>query len=160
MFAAHEPVLKLIGEPKYLGADPGLAQLLYQANLDVFRTALSGLLHGTALVTAAGVPAADFLPGALATLSGIPAMIEDAPELARRLEAGEHPGDLSTALMMGATAAHVLDTSAKAGVDTELPRAVKSHYDRAIAAGHGTDNWTALYEVIKAQTVEVVEARA
>jgi hypothetical protein len=53
----------------------------------VFRTALSGLLHATALVTAAGVPAADFLPGALSTLSGIPAMIEDAPELARRLEA-------------------------------------------------------------------------
>jgi 3-hydroxyisobutyrate dehydrogenase-like beta-hydroxyacid dehydrogenase len=77
-------------------------------------------------------------------------MIEDAPELARRLEAGEHPGDLSTALMMGATAAHVLDTSEKAGVDTELPRAVKSLYDRAIAAGHGTDDWTALYEVIKA----------
>lgn len=151
VFAAHEPVLRLIGSPKYLGADHGLAQLLYQANLDVFLTALSGLLHATALVTAAGVPAADFLPGALDTLTGIPAMIEDVPELARRLETGEHPGDLSTALMMGATAAHVLDTSASLGVDTALPGAVKSHYDRAIAAGHGKENWTALYEVIRAR---------
>ncbi|MGN9914447.1 NAD(P)-dependent oxidoreductase [Phytohabitans sp. LJ34] len=150
VFALHEPALKVIGEPKYLGADPGLAQLFYQAHLDVFLTALSSLLHATALVTAAGVPAAEFLPGALDTLTGIPTMIGDGLELARELEAGEHPGDLSTALMMGATADHILRTSTQAGVDIELPTAVKSHYDRAIAAGHGTRNWTALYEVIKA----------
>ena len=54
------------------------------------------------------------------------------------------------ALMMGATADHILRTSTQTGVDIELPTAVKSHYDRTIAAGHGTKNWTALYEVIKA----------
>ncbi|HTF49677.1 MAG TPA: NAD(P)-dependent oxidoreductase, partial [Pseudonocardia sp.] len=47
-----------------------------------------------------------------------------------------------------ATAAHLLDASRAAGIDLELPRAVKSHYDRAIAAGHGKDGWTALIEVI------------
>ncbi|GAA4474915.1 imine reductase family protein [Phytohabitans houttuyneae] len=150
VFALHEPALKVIGEPKYLGGDPGLAQLFYQAHLDVFLTALSSLLHATALVTAAGVPAAEFLPGALETLTGIPTMIGDGLQLARELEAGEHPGDLSTALMMGATADHILRTSTQTGVDIELPTAVKSHYDRTIAAGHGTKNWTALYEVIKA----------
>ena len=31
---------------------------------------------------------------------------------------------------------------------TVLPEAVKSLYDRAIAAGHGRDNWTSLYEVV------------
>jgi 3-hydroxyisobutyrate dehydrogenase-like beta-hydroxyacid dehydrogenase len=149
-FDLHEPALKVIGEPRYLGGDPGLAQLFYQAHLDVFLTALSSLLHATALVTAAGVPAADFLPGALSTLTGIPAMIGDGLGLAHQLEAGEHPGDLSTAAMMGATADHILRTSERSGVDLELPKAVKSHYDRAIAAGHGTRNWTALYEVIKA----------
>jgi 3-hydroxyisobutyrate dehydrogenase-like beta-hydroxyacid dehydrogenase len=151
VFDAHEPALKLIGEPKYLGSDPGLAQLFYQAHLDVFLTALSSLLHATALVTAAGVPAAEFLPGALSTLTDIPAMIGDGEELAHRLEAGEHPGDLSTASMMGATADHIVRTSEKTGIDLELPKAVRSHYDQAIAAGHGTKNWTALYEVIKAR---------
>jgi 3-hydroxyisobutyrate dehydrogenase-like beta-hydroxyacid dehydrogenase len=150
VFDAHEPVLRLIGKPKYLGSDPGLAQLFYQAHLDVFLTALSSLLHATALVTAAGVPAAEFLPGALTTLTGIPAMIGDGLALARRLESGEHPGDLSTATMMGATADHIVRTSAAAGVDVELPKAVKSQYGRAIAAGHGAKDWTALYEVIKA----------
>ena len=148
---AHEPTLRLIGEPRYLGADPGLAQLFYQAHLDVFLTALSGLLHATALIRASRAPAAGFVPDALTTLAEIPAMIGDGAELARRIEAGEHPGDLGTATMMGATADHILRTSERAGVDLELPRAVKSHYDRAIAAGIGGDDWTSLYEVIKSR---------
>jgi 3-hydroxyisobutyrate dehydrogenase-like beta-hydroxyacid dehydrogenase len=150
VFAAHEPALRLIGDARYLGADPGRAQLFYQAQLDVFLTALSGLLHGAALVTAAGVPAAGFLRDALDTLTGIPAMIGTGDDLAAELTAGRYPGDLSTARMMGATAGHILRTSEDSGVDRELPAAVKSHYDRAIAAGYGTRNWTALYEVVKA----------
>ncbi|MDG4832546.1 NAD(P)-binding domain-containing protein [Solwaraspora sp. WMMD1047] len=151
LFLAHEPVLRLIGRTRYLGADPGLAQLLYQAHLDVFLTALAGLLHATALVTAAGVPADEFLPDAMRTLADIPAMVGDGSELAAEIAAGEYPGDLSTALMMGATADHIARTSAASGVDLGLPNAVKSHYDRAIAAGLGGRNWTALYEVVKAQ---------
>ncbi|WP_341721076.1 NAD(P)-binding domain-containing protein [Micromonospora sp. FIMYZ51] len=149
-FTGCEAVLRLIGEPRYLGTDPGLAQLFYQAYLDVFLSTLSGLLHATALITSAGVPATEFLPGALALVSGVPDMIGGAEQLARQVETGEHPGDLSTALMMGATAEHILRSSEQAGIDLELPRAVKSHYDRAIAAGHGSSDWTALYEVLKA----------
>jgi 3-hydroxyisobutyrate dehydrogenase-like beta-hydroxyacid dehydrogenase len=150
VFERHRPVLALIGDTKYLGADPGLAQLFYQAHLDLFLTSLSGILHATALVSAAGVSPAEFLPDALDTLTGIPAMVGDGASLAAALVNGEHPGDLSTALMMGATAEHVLRTSERYGVDLALPGAVRSHYERAIAAGHGSRNWTALYEVIKA----------
>jgi 3-hydroxyisobutyrate dehydrogenase-like beta-hydroxyacid dehydrogenase len=148
---SHEGALGLLGQPRYVGDDPGLAQLWYQAQLAVFLTALSGLLQAAALVSAAGVPVGDFLPDALDTLTGIPEILDGGQALAEQLESGVHPGDLSTVLMMGATADHILSTSATSGVDTELPRAVKAHYDRAIADGHGTDNWTALYEVIKAQ---------
>ncbi|MFI5843079.1 NAD(P)-dependent oxidoreductase [Catenuloplanes sp. NPDC051500] len=151
LFAAHAPALRVIGETRYLGADPGLAQLFYQAQLDVFLTALSALLHATALVTAAGVPASDFLPDAMGMLTGIPDMVGDGASVAAALEAGRHPGDLSTTRMMGATAAHILRTSEESGVDRELPAAVASHYGRAIAAGHGARNWTALYEVIRAR---------
>lgn len=143
------PVLTRIGAPKYLGDDPGLAQLFYQAHLDVFLTALLSLLHATALITASGVPARDFLPDALGTLTAIPGMIGGGEGLARRLEAGEHPGHLSTATMMGATAEHILRTSESSGVNADLPAVVKATYDRAIAAGHGPDDWTSLYEVIK-----------
>ncbi|WP_437819616.1 NAD(P)-dependent oxidoreductase [Sorangium sp. So ce1078] len=147
----HESVLRLLGAPRYVGKDPGLAQLWYQAQLTVFLTALSGLLQAAALVSAAGVPVGDFLPDALDTFTGIPVMLEGGRELAKSLETGVHPGDLSTVLMMGATADHIVRTSETLGVDVDVPKAVKSHYDRTIAAGHGTDNWTALYEVIKSR---------
>ncbi|XXY21974.1 NAD(P)-binding domain-containing protein [Sorangium sp. So ce216] len=147
----HDSVLRLLGAPRYVGKDPGLAQLWYQAQLTVFLTALSGLLQAAALVSAAGVPVGDFLPDALDTFTGIPVMLGGGHELAKSLETGVHPGDLSTVLMMGATADHIVRTSETLGVGVEVPRAVKSHYDRAIAAGHGTDNWTALYEVIKSR---------
>lgn len=148
-FEAHEPTLQLIGATRYVGEDPGLAQLFYQAQLDVFLTTLSALLHATALVGSAGVSAADFVPEALETITGIPAMIGDGKETAQQLDSGTHPGDLSTATMMGATADHIVGASETAGIDLELPRAVSSHYARAIAAGHGRDNWTSLFEVIK-----------
>jgi 3-hydroxyisobutyrate dehydrogenase-like beta-hydroxyacid dehydrogenase len=69
-------------------------------------------------------------------------------EVARHVDERTYPGDLSTTTMMGATADHIVAASVAAGLDTVLPDAVKSLYDRAIAAGHGTDNWTSLYEVI------------
>jgi 3-hydroxyisobutyrate dehydrogenase-like beta-hydroxyacid dehydrogenase len=149
VFRAHEGVLGVLGEPRYVGEDPGLAQLWYQAQLTVFLTALSGLLQASAMVSAAGVPVGDFLPDSLETVTGIPAMLRSGEDLATQLEGGVHPGSLSTVTMMGATADHILGTCEATGVDTQLPRAVKSHYDRAIAAGHGSSNWTALYELIK-----------
>ncbi|MBD5785846.1 NAD(P)-dependent oxidoreductase [Cellulosimicrobium terreum] len=149
-FQEHESTLALLGAPRYLGADPGLAQLMYQAQLDVFLTALSGVAHAAALAQAAGIQPTQFVPEALQTLADTPAMLGDDVPAGTEFETGVHPGHLSTATMMGATAAHVLGASEELGVDTVLPRAVLSHYERALAAGHGHDSWSAIFEVIKA----------
>ena len=93
--------------------------------------------------------AVEFLPEALQTLTDIPAMLAG-EDLTRNLGAGVHPGDLSTATMMGATADHIVGASEAAGIDLELLRAIRSHYDRAIAAGHGADSWTSLIEIVRA----------
>jgi 3-hydroxyisobutyrate dehydrogenase-like beta-hydroxyacid dehydrogenase len=146
---SHEAVLRLLGTPRYVGEDPGVAQVWYQAQLAVFLTALSGLLQAAAIASAAGVRAGDLLADALDTLTGIPVMLDGDRGVAAQIESGVHPGILSTVLMMGATADHIVSTSEAVGVDTSLPLAIKSHYDRAIAAGHSSDNWTALYEIIK-----------
>ncbi len=150
-FAAHEAVLRVLGEPRYLGTDPALAQLRYQAQLTVFLTALSGLLQGIALVDAAQLPVEPFVMEALDTLRDIPAMLDGGHELAASLASGAHPGDLSTGTMMGATADHIAIASTASGVDASLPLAVKHQYDRARDAGHGRDNWTSLFEVIRAR---------
>jgi 3-hydroxyisobutyrate dehydrogenase-like beta-hydroxyacid dehydrogenase len=145
VFEAHEPTLRVIGRPDYRGDDPALAQLFYQALLAVFLTALAGELQATALVRSAGVDAKELAPHVRDTLS-LAARYAD--ETAQHVDERSYPGDLSTATMMGATADHIVAASTAAGLDTVLPEAVKSLYDRAIAAGHGKDNWTSLYEVI------------
>jgi 3-hydroxyisobutyrate dehydrogenase-like beta-hydroxyacid dehydrogenase len=155
VFDAHQPVLGLIGRPDYLGADVRLAQLYYQAQLDYFLTALAALLHSTALVGSAGVSAKDFLPYITDTVNSIAFYVE---ETARHLDEGRHPGDNANAAMMGATADHIVAASRDAGIDTALPDAVKSLYDRAIAAGRGKESWTVLSEVVNKRLPAAGEA--
>ncbi|MFD0204880.1 MULTISPECIES: NAD(P)-dependent oxidoreductase [Saccharothrix] len=146
VFDRHRDTLALIGRPDYMGEEHTIAQVLYQAQLAAFLPALAAMLHATALAKSAGITAERYAPY-LADISASLSMY--VAEMAKHVDSGEHPGDLANATMMGATAAHVLGASEAAGLDTELPRAVKSLYDRAIAAGHGKDSFTALINVIK-----------
>ncbi|WP_323180977.1 MULTISPECIES: DinB family protein [unclassified Streptomyces] len=59
---SHRPMLALLGTPKHLGEDPGLAQMMYQAQLTVFLTTLSALMHATAMLGTAGMKAKETLP--------------------------------------------------------------------------------------------------
>ena len=145
----HRDTLAPIGTPRYLGEDPGLAQLMYLANLDVFLTTLSSLMHAIALLRSAGLKAGEALPELMPTLAGIPAMLGAGEDPAAQIDAGEHPGDLSTVTMMGASADHVVEASEKAGVDLALPRAVQRHYHRTIEDGHGGDGWTRIIDGIR-----------
>lgn len=145
-FDAHEATLAALGRPEYLGADHGLAQLYYQAELQVFLTMLAAYLQTFAMFAAAGIPAREFLPRAQAGVQDVAVFL---PAAARAADEGRYPGELANVLMMGATAEHVVGANRSAGLDTALPDAVKSLYDRAIARGRGRDSWTSLIEVIR-----------
>ncbi|MFF2081412.1 NAD(P)-dependent oxidoreductase [Kitasatospora sp. NPDC058162] len=147
----HLPALARLGTPKYLGEDQGLAQMMYQAQLAVFLTTLSALMQATAMLGTAGMKAGEALPELLAAADSIGAILragEANPGTA--LDAGEHPGDLSTVTMMGATSDHIVETGASLGLDLALPLAVQAHYRRAIEDGHGADNWTRIIDGIRA----------
>ncbi|OEV03220.1 NAD(P)-dependent oxidoreductase [Streptomyces oceani] len=149
----HLDELAVLGEPRYLGEDPGLAQMMYQAQLALFLTTLSGLMHATAMLGAAGMKATEALRELLPAADSLGDILrsgEDTPGAA--LDAEEHPGDLSTVTMMGATANHIVDTSTSLGLDLALPLAVRSHYRRAYEHGHGGDNWTRIIDSIRAGT--------
>ncbi|MFF3677512.1 NAD(P)-dependent oxidoreductase [Streptomyces sp. NPDC002120] len=146
----HQAALARLGTPKYLGEDPGLAQMMYQAQLAVFLTTLSALMHATAMLGTAGMKAGEALPELLASADSIGAILRAAEETpGAALDAGEHPGDLSTVTMMGATADHIVETSAALGLDLALPLAVQAHYRHAIGNGHGGDNWTRIIDGIR-----------
>ncbi|MFB6615047.1 NAD(P)-dependent oxidoreductase [Streptomyces sp. NPDC085524] len=147
---SHLAALALLGTPKYLGEDPGLAQMMYQAQLTVFLTTLSALMHATAMLGTAGMPAKEALPELLSAADSIGAILragEENPGTA--LDAGEHPGELSTVTMMGATTDHIVETSASLGLDLALPLAVQAHYRHAIKNGYGGDNWTRIIDSIR-----------
>ncbi|MCC9685019.1 NAD(P)-binding domain-containing protein [Streptomyces sp. MNU103] len=147
---SHRAALALLGTPKYLGDDPGLAQMMYQAQLAVFLTTLSGLMHATAMLGSAGMEAREALPELLSSADSIGDILwagEENPGSA--LDAGEHPGDPSTVTMMGATSDHIVETSRSLGLDLALPLAVQGHYRRAIEDGHGGDNWTRIIDSIR-----------
>lgn len=147
---SHLAALTVLGTPKYLGEDPGLAQMMYQAQLTVFLTTLSGLMHATAMLGTAGMKAKEALPELLSSADSIGDILKAAEENpGTGLDAGEHPGDLSTVTMMGATSDHIVETSTSLGLDLALPLAVQAHYRRAIENGHGSDNWTRIIDSIR-----------
>ncbi|MFJ8011067.1 NAD(P)-dependent oxidoreductase [Streptomyces sp. NPDC096339] len=147
---SHLATLTLLGTPRYLGEDPGLAQMMYQAQLTLFLSSLSALMHATAMLGTAGMKAREALPELLWAADSIGAILragEVNPGTA--LDAGEHPGELSTVTMMGATSDHIVETSASIGLDLALPLAVQAHYRRAIEDGYGGDNWTRIIDSIR-----------
>jgi 3-hydroxyisobutyrate dehydrogenase-like beta-hydroxyacid dehydrogenase len=147
---SHLTALTPLGTPKHLGEDPGLAQMMYQAQLAVFLTTLSALMHATAMLGTAGVKAEEALSELLPFADSIGDILragEENPGAA--LDTGAHPGDLSTVTMMGATSDHIVETSTSLGLDLALPLAVRAHYRRAIEDGHGSDNWTRIIDGIR-----------
>ncbi|MEJ8651958.1 NAD(P)-binding domain-containing protein [Streptomyces sp. MS1.AVA.3] len=147
---SHLATLTLLGTPKHLGEDPGLAQLMYQAQVAVFLTTLSGLMHATAMLGTAGMKAQETLPELLSFVDSMGDILRAGEEIpGAALDAGEHPGDLSTVTMMGATSDHIVETSTSLGLDLALPLAVQAHYRRAIDDGHGSDNWTRIIDSIR-----------
>jgi 3-hydroxyisobutyrate dehydrogenase-like beta-hydroxyacid dehydrogenase len=141
----YEPVLSVIGRVDYVGEDPALAQLFYQAQLTIFLTSLAAYLHATALVGSAGVTPDKYVPWATEVFDNLSYYL---PEAAENIARHEHPGEGANIVMMGATADHIVGASTEAKLDLALPQAVKSLYDRAIAAGRGGETWTTLYEMI------------
>jgi 3-hydroxyisobutyrate dehydrogenase-like beta-hydroxyacid dehydrogenase len=146
VFEAHEATLRVIGRADHRGSDPALAQLFYQALVHVFVTTLAAFVQGAALLGTAGVTAREYAPLAdeLVQLA-----VSSFAEAAGNIDAGEHPDEGASAQMMAVGVAHIAGAVAAAGQDTALPAAVKSLYDRMIAAGYGKDSWTRMIDVIR-----------
>ncbi|MEU2435352.1 NAD(P)-binding domain-containing protein [Streptomyces rubradiris] len=149
VFARHSAVLTSLGDPRYLGDDPGLAVLYNTALLEMMYATLNGWLHATALVGSANVPARQFAELALGWF--MPAVVDYAA-LARQapdLDAGHYPGTLNTLEMNLTALDHITRTSEEQGVHSGHPRLMKEIAERAIAEGHGGENYLAVYELFK-----------
>ncbi|MGW3351661.1 NAD(P)-dependent oxidoreductase [Nonomuraea rubra] len=142
-FAEHEQALGVLGTVTYLGADPGLASLYDAAGLAMMWSVLNAWLQGTALLRTAGVDAATFAPFAREIATGVAGWL---PGYAEQVDRGAFPAEVSALETDARAMAHLVEESEAAGVNAELPRLIKALADRAIAAGHGGEQYPVLIE--------------
>ncbi|WP_281290546.1 NAD(P)-dependent oxidoreductase [Embleya hyalina] len=147
-FARHVGTLRALGDPLDLGPDAGVASLYDTALLGVMWATLTGWLHGSAVVGADGVRAADFTPIANRWLAH--AVTGFIGHYAAQVDAGAYPGDDATLDVHLATMDHLVHASRDRGVDTALPELYRAYTERAIAAGHGADGYARVIEGLRA----------
>jgi 3-hydroxyisobutyrate dehydrogenase-like beta-hydroxyacid dehydrogenase len=147
LFAQHEATLAALGgTAELLGPDVGLAATYDLGMLDVFFTGMAAFLHAVALVGADGVPARTFLPYAKRMLD----LLDDTFDgLASDVDSGEHDGSDDSLNMELAFLDHIVTTSKSRRLDTDLPAAVRALAHNSVSAGHGTDSFSRIIDVIR-----------
>ncbi|MBT2390048.1 NAD(P)-dependent oxidoreductase [Streptomyces sp. ISL-1] len=146
-FGRYESTLKALGgKAAFVGVDPGLAALYDLSLLDFFYGSISGMVHAYALATADGVKAADIAPYLNSIVQILPPI---AQYTAANIDAGSYPGAQANLGMMAAGVEHILHAARTRGLDVSQLEAVKSVAGRAIAKGHGADDWASTYEVLR-----------
>ncbi|WP_435603548.1 NAD(P)-dependent oxidoreductase [Streptomyces sp. bgisy130] len=146
VFEAHRPTLATLGDPLHLGTDPGLASLYDAALLGLMWSTMTGWLHGTALVGAEKTPATAFTPVAVRWLTAVAGFLTT---YAPQVDAGRYPGDDATVDVQIAAIDHLIHAAAVRGIDNALPELLKSAMERTKAAGHGSDSYASVIEILK-----------
>ncbi|MCT4352128.1 NAD(P)-binding domain-containing protein [Streptomyces sp. Je 1-79] len=142
-FEEHESALGALGTVTHLGADPGLASLYDVAGLAMMWSVLNAWLQGTALLRTAGVDAATYAPFARQIAAGV---AEWLPGYAEQIDRGAFPAEVSALETDARAMVHLIEESEAVGVNAELPKLMKAMADRAIAAGHGGEQYPVLIE--------------
>lgn len=144
-FATHEPTLTALGSATNLGTDPGLAALYDLGLLGVMYGAITGYLHSLAVLKAEGVGAKAFLPYASELIGVLPAAVAD---IADQVQTGEYGAREAHLDMQAVFVDHMIEVSEARGVDPAFPAYVKELMERAIAAGHGRDDFGRMLDAL------------
>ncbi|MFI8518756.1 NAD(P)-dependent oxidoreductase [Streptomyces sp. NPDC085481] len=142
-FEAYESTLGALGTVSHLGADHGLASLYDVAGLAMMWSVLNAWLQGTAMLRTAGVDAATYAPFARQIAVGV---AEWLPGYAEQIDRGSFPAEVAALETEARAMDHLIEESEALGVNAELPRLIKAMAERAIAAGHGGEQYPVLIE--------------
>ncbi|MBO2453009.1 NAD(P)-dependent oxidoreductase [Actinomadura barringtoniae] len=147
----HGETLKALSDTTYMGDDPGLAMLFYQASLFMFWSATSSYMHALAMLGSAGIAPEAFLPYAAGLYSDL---ASDGPMgylkiLTREVSAGQYPGGDNSLRMQAVGADHLVEASRDAGVDTAYPKALRDLFWRTVEMGHGDGGVSSVLEAMK-----------
>lgn len=141
----HRPALELWGTAEYFGDDPGMASLHDLALLSAMYVMFAGFFHGAAMLSSAGIAAADFAAMAVPWLQATAGML---PEYATVIDGGDYaaPGQQS---LLFSDISDIIEASRDQGVNTEVVDVVQRLIHRQIDAGHGTDGFARVFEGLR-----------
>ncbi|MEV4941692.1 NAD(P)-dependent oxidoreductase [Streptomyces zaomyceticus] len=142
-FDTHRTTLEALGTVTHLGEDHGLAALYDVAGLAMMWSVLNAWLQGTAMLRTAGVDAATYARFARRTAAGVADWL---PGYAEQIDRGSFPAEVAALETDARAMTHLIEESEALGVNAELPRLFKTMADRAIAAGHGGEQYPVLIE--------------
>lgn len=150
VFDGHADTLRALGgDHEMLGDDPGLAGLHELGMAEIFFNGMTAFLHAAALLGTDGVSAQAFLPYAERIVDVLRSTLAG---LADDVDRGQYPGDEDNLAMDLAGLAHVADVSAAAGIDTSVPELPLSLVRKAIAAGHASDGFARVFDLLRRPT--------
>jgi 3-hydroxyisobutyrate dehydrogenase-like beta-hydroxyacid dehydrogenase len=145
-FDAHETTLRALGTTTYYGADPGLASVEFMAQVGTAYELLIGFLHTLRLVQAEGADVAEFaerVADALAT--SYPPLIR---AIGKAVRDGDYPPDMGPLSVQAALMDDLVEHRRSVGVDTTRMTEVHELMDARIAAGHGDQGFSGLFELL------------
>ena len=149
LYDRHRPTLSALGGTHtHLGADIGRAAAYDIALLDIFWTAMAGYAHALAVARAEGVTARELAPFAQGIGAILPPLFE---QFAGDVDEGTYSGELNPLTSALSTMSHVIHASESHGIDASLMRVVEGLSSRVVAAGHGSDGFMRVSQLLAGQ---------
>lgn len=140
-FTTHEPTLTVLGSATHLGTDPGLASLYDLGVVGLMYGVITSFVHALALLRADGIDPEAFLPFATEAMGIMPIA-----DIAHQVQTGNYGGREAHLDMQVVYLEHIIEVSQARHVDPTFPSYVKELMERAIAAGHGSDDFGRLLD--------------
>jgi hypothetical protein len=125
------------------------------ALLDLFWTTMSGYAHALTLAGAQNIAAKDLAPYAQGIVG---LMHEIIAVVAQQVDDRHYLGDGSNIISAAAGMDHIIHAAEAHGIDVGVLSAAKATAQRAIDAGHGTDGFARLPEILRKPTPPVTGA--
>ncbi|MEI5102261.1 NAD(P)-binding domain-containing protein [Streptomyces sp. PmtG] len=147
VYERHRATLQAVGGTcVHLGADPGRAGAHDVALLDIFWTALTGVVHAFALAGAEGVTARELAPYAKGVAGLLPDVIDT---FAEQVDTGSYPAGGSNLRSAAAIMSHVLDASRGRGVDSTVISAAHEIARKGMTAGYADASYAHVAELLR-----------
>lgn len=146
LFEAHRATLERFGAATHLGDDAGLASLYDIALLGQMYATITGFLHSVALLGSEGIDAATYLPYATTIHETVAELLAGSVD---QIDRRDFTAADSALAMQASAIHHIAETSRARGIDATIPAFVGELMRRAVAAGHGGDDYARVIDILR-----------